>query len=158
MSLYPEVQKKAQAELDLVVGPDRLPTHDDIPNLPYISAVAKEALRWQNVLPIGIPHQTSEDIIYDGYFIPSGTLLIPSTWYAIQFPTTWDPSTLTMPSRNCLHDPTTYAEPDRFLPDRFMRDGHLDPNVTDPANYAFGYGRRSVHVSRTSASRRWGVL
>ena len=86
MSLYPDVQKKAQAELDLVVGPDRLPTRDDMPNLPYINAVVKEALRWQNVLPISIPHQTSEDIIYDEYFIPSGTLIIPSTWYANQFP------------------------------------------------------------------------
>ena len=85
MSLNLDVQKKAQTELDLVVGPDRLPTHDDIPNLPYINAVAREALRWQNALPISFPHQTSEDIIYDGYFIPSGTLLIPGTWYAIQF-------------------------------------------------------------------------
>ena len=81
MSLYPDAQKKAQAELDLVVGPDRLPTHEDIPMLPYVNAIAKEALRWLNVLPIGIPHQTTEDIVYNGYFIPSGTLLIPTTWY-----------------------------------------------------------------------------
>ncbi|KAG5220605.1 cytochrome P450 [Salix suchowensis] len=47
----PEVQKKAQAELDAVVGPNRLPTFQDRPNLPYMNAVALEALRWHSVAP-----------------------------------------------------------------------------------------------------------
>ena len=83
MSLNPDVQKKAQAELDLVVGPDRLPDHNDKPMLPYVNAILKEALRWHTVLPISLPHQTTEDIVYDGYFIPSGTLLIANTWYVV---------------------------------------------------------------------------
>ena len=45
MVCYPEVQKKAQAELDRVVGPSRLPTHEDWAELPYLSAVVKEVLR-----------------------------------------------------------------------------------------------------------------
>ena len=70
------------------------------------------------------------------------------------FSTTPDLFTLTMLSRNCLHDPTMYTEPTRFLPDRFMRDGQLDPNVRDPAKYAFGYGRRLVRVPSTSVFKK----
>ena len=51
--LYPQVQKQAQAELDLVVGRDRLPSFDDSPRLPYIKATCRELLRWQMVAPIG---------------------------------------------------------------------------------------------------------
>ena len=81
MSLNPEIQKKAQAELDAVVGPNRLPYHADKDSLPYISAITKEALRWQNVAPFSIPHYTSEDLEYRGWFIPKGTVLVPNTWY-----------------------------------------------------------------------------
>lgn len=51
MTLYPDVQKKAQAEIDAVVGPDRLPSFSDRASLPYIEALAKEILRWNAVLP-----------------------------------------------------------------------------------------------------------
>ena len=53
MALYPEVQKKAQAEIDAVVGPVRLPEFEDRPSLPYINAVIKELMRWNLVLPLG---------------------------------------------------------------------------------------------------------
>ena len=53
MALYPEVQKKAQAEIDAVVGPDRLPEFEDRPSLPYINAVIKESMRWKLVTPLG---------------------------------------------------------------------------------------------------------
>ena len=51
--MFPHVQRRAQAELDLVVGRDRLPTFDDRPRLPYIEAICKELLRWLIVAPIG---------------------------------------------------------------------------------------------------------
>ena len=51
--LFPEVQRRAQAELDVAIGRDRLPTFDDRPRLPYIEALCKELLRWQMVIPIG---------------------------------------------------------------------------------------------------------
>lgn len=54
MALYPESQKKAQAELDAVVGSARLPNFDDRNVLPYVNAIIKETLRWQNVGPIGM--------------------------------------------------------------------------------------------------------
>ena len=43
-----------------------------------------------------------------------------------------------------MHDPKVYPEPDRFLPDRFIQDGKLDPSVRDPRDFVFGFGRRSV--------------
>ena len=51
--LFPQVQRRAQAELDVVVGRDRLPTFDDRPRLPYIEALCKELMRWQMVTPTG---------------------------------------------------------------------------------------------------------
>jgi hypothetical protein len=53
MVLFPEVQSKAQAELDAVVGSGRLPSFDDRDSLPYINAVRKELLRWHSVTPLG---------------------------------------------------------------------------------------------------------
>lgn len=53
MTLYPEVQKTAQAELDAVIGSDRLPSFSDRPQLPYLEAVLKEVLRWNPVAPMG---------------------------------------------------------------------------------------------------------
>ena len=55
MALYPEVQKKAQAEIDAVIGPNRLPDFHDRHSLPYINAVLKETLRWNLVAPLGGP-------------------------------------------------------------------------------------------------------
>ena len=53
MVLHPEVQKKAQEEIDAVMGPNRLPDFDDRPSLPYINAIVKELMRWHTVLPFG---------------------------------------------------------------------------------------------------------
>ena len=80
MASYPDVQKKAQAELDAVIGHDRLPTFADQDSLPYVSALAKECLRWRAVAPLGMPHTSTEDLEYRGYLIPRGTLLIYSIW------------------------------------------------------------------------------
>ena len=54
LALYPEVQKKAQAEIDAVVGPNRLPDFHDRPSLPYINAIVKESMRWNVVVPFGM--------------------------------------------------------------------------------------------------------
>lgn len=54
MTLYPDVMRKAQAELDAVVGRDRMPTYADRPHLPYIRAIVKEVLRWRPVGPLGV--------------------------------------------------------------------------------------------------------
>lgn len=56
MVLYPEVQKRAQAEIDSVIGSNlaRLPGWEDRSSLPYIDAVIKETLRWHPVAPLGL--------------------------------------------------------------------------------------------------------
>lgn len=49
MTLFPNVQKKAQAEIDAVIGHERLPTHADRERLPYVNALVTEVLRWNPV-------------------------------------------------------------------------------------------------------------
>lgn len=51
--VFPRVQRRARAELDVVVGRDRLPTFNDRPRLPYTTAPCKELMRWQMATPIG---------------------------------------------------------------------------------------------------------
>jgi hypothetical protein len=97
MALYPEVQKKAQAEIDAVVGPNRLPDFHDRPFLPYIDAVLKELTRWNLVVPLGrsfvivivatiptssegVPHTSTSDDEYNGFYIPKGTIVIGNAW------------------------------------------------------------------------------
>jgi len=79
MALYPDVQKKAQEELDKVIG-NRLPEFNDRPNLPYINAMVKESLRWQLVTPLAVPHMATEADEYNGYYIPKGTIIIGNSW------------------------------------------------------------------------------
>ena len=57
--LHPDVQKRAQAELDTVVS--RPPSFSDFEDLPYIRALVKEVLCWHTVDPVGFPHRTTED-------------------------------------------------------------------------------------------------
>lgn len=71
MVLHPEVQQRAQAEIDEVVG-DRLPEFTDRDSLPYIDWIIQEVLRWGPVSPIGVPHRSLEDDTYKGWFIPKG--------------------------------------------------------------------------------------
>lgn len=54
MCLHPQAQKRAQDEIDKVIGSDRLPSFADMPNLPYVSACVKETLRYWTVAPLGI--------------------------------------------------------------------------------------------------------
>jgi cytochrome P450 len=54
VSLNPDIQKKAQEELDAVTGRERLPTFEDRARLPFVDAVCKEVLRWNPVGPFGV--------------------------------------------------------------------------------------------------------
>jgi cytochrome P450 len=77
---YPEVQRRAQEELDRVVGRDRLPDIEDERNLPFCRAVIKEVERCHNPFWLGTPHVASEDFTYNGHFIPKDTVLVLNTW------------------------------------------------------------------------------
>ena len=85
MAMHPEVQAKAQAELDRVVGPERLPEYTDVDHMPYIQATLMETLRWMPVLPFSIPHAVTDDDEYRGYHIPKGTTILGNSWYVCIF-------------------------------------------------------------------------
>ncbi|KAF8653668.1 hypothetical protein AX16_003819 [Volvariella volvacea WC 439] len=122
MALFPEVQKNAQAEIDAVIGTERLPSLEDRDRLPYLNALALEMMRWHNVAPTGIPHRVMEDDIYEGYYIPKGSLVITNIW-------------------KMAHDPTVYHNPTSFEPERFLRLDGQEPEP-DPRAFCFGFGRR----------------
>ncbi|KAF7789305.1 hypothetical protein EIP86_000249 [Pleurotus ostreatoroseus] len=122
MTLHPEAQRKAQEELDRVVGSDRLPTFADREHLPYVEALVTEVFRWNPVVPLGAPHRLLEDDVHEGYFIPKGSIVIANV-------------------SGFLHDPEVYEDPFNFLPERFLpEDGK--PLPPDSRSYCFGFGRR----------------
>ena len=73
--------RKAQHQLDQVLGGDRLPDHSDIDSLPYIVAIVKETFRWAPPVPIGTTHRLVEDDVYRGMFIPSGATMVENIWW-----------------------------------------------------------------------------
>ncbi|PKY00693.1 cytochrome P450 monooxygenase [Aspergillus campestris IBT 28561] len=130
MAMFPEVQRQAQAEIDRVVGPGRLPTFEDRENLPYINAMIKEIIRWHPILPMGAAHTSIRDDVWGEYVIPKGTMVMPNTWAF-------------------THDPVTYPDPEAFKPERFLHsEGHVPEQ--DPYYLTFGHGRR-VCPGRTLA-------
>lgn len=60
MAMYPDVQRKAQAEIDAVIGNERLPEFSDRHTLPYMNALVKESMRWQSIIPLGTQISRSE--------------------------------------------------------------------------------------------------
>ncbi len=80
MALHPEVQIKAQKELEAVVGTNRLPDFSDRASLPYTDALVKELLRWHVVLPIGVPHRVVAYDEYRGKLIPGGATILVNVW------------------------------------------------------------------------------
>lgn len=122
----PEAVRKAQAELDAVIGPDRLPTFEDMDKLPYIHAMIEETFRWRHILPTGIPHATTQDDYYNGYLIPKKSTIIP----------------LFIAMRN---DASLFDNPSQFRPERWLGKQQQSAN--------FGYGRRICtgrHIARNS--------
>ncbi|KAE8316600.1 cytochrome P450 [Aspergillus transmontanensis] len=130
----------AQLELDSVVGRDRLPTFEDIPNLPYLRAFSKEVLRWRPVAVLGgTPHACSEDDYYRGYYIPQGTVMLGNSW-AINM--------------NLKY----YPNPDQFNPLRFVGvDPHLLPYLPKEYIASTGQEEGSTHPSKLGhSSFGWG--
>ncbi|KAF9058825.1 cytochrome P450 [Rhodocollybia butyracea] len=121
MTIHPDVQRKAQEEIDRVVGRVRTPTFGDMEHLPYIRAVVKEVLRWQPAGPFGVPHVS--DDWYEDYFIPKGTICISNVW-----------------SINRSSD-TYGTDAHEFRPERFLNeDGTLLSD--EDGHSAYGFGRR----------------
>ncbi|KAH6899258.1 cytochrome P450 98A3 [Coprinopsis sp. MPI-PUGE-AT-0042] len=124
LAQYPEVQRKAYAEIERVVGRKRLPQLADLDQLLYVRAILKELTRWYVVTPLALPHLSRDDDEYKGYFIPKGTMILANSW-AI------------------LNDPSVFANPHHFNPDRYLdSNGNLSTTTLDPEVAAFGFGRR----------------
>ncbi|KAL0581128.1 hypothetical protein V5O48_000917 [Marasmius crinis-equi] len=119
MTLYPDVQKRAQDEIDRVVGKDGLPHVKDRGELPYVEAIIKEILRWAPVAPLGLPHRVTQEDEYMGFRIPEGVTVLANIW-AI------------------MRDPDLYKDPSTFNPNRFLG----NQSEQDPRKFAFGFGRR----------------
>ncbi|KAF9045250.1 cytochrome P450 [Panaeolus papilionaceus] len=121
---HPHVVKKAQEELDRVIGLGNLPHFVDQESLPYVSAVVKECLRWREPSPMAFPHIATEELTYRGYRIPKGANIIGNIWA-------------------CMHDENYFSNPEIFNPERYLTaDGKLDPSAPDPETTCFGFGRR----------------
>ncbi|KAJ7339879.1 cytochrome P450 [Mycena albidolilacea] len=135
MLLHPEIQKKAQSEIDSVVGHDRLPSFKDKPTLPYIEALVKELFRWEPVAPLGGPHFVAVENEYRGYRIPAGSIILGNTW-AI------------------FHDEALYPEPFEFRPERFLSAAQPDRINPDPV-MGFGYGRRACPGQYVALDSVW---
>ncbi|KAI1660860.1 putative cytochrome P450 [Daldinia decipiens] len=139
MIIFPEVARISQAELDRVCG-DRLPDLNDVSNLPYIRACAKEALRWMPGFLLGIPHAVTRDDTYLGFKIPKDATVILNVW--------------------AIHnDPKKYASPREFEPMRYIDDNQTsmdsanNPEVNQRDHFTFGAGRRrcqGMHIADRS--------
>lgn len=125
---YPDVQAKARAEIERVVGLDqngdilRLPEFEDRPAMKYLEYVIQEATRWAPLSPVGIPHASLNEDHYRGYYIPAGATAFANAWAM---------------SRDERH----YSSPDGFDPDRYIpqeEGGKGEPLPEGP----FGFGRR----------------
>ncbi|KAF9456731.1 cytochrome P450, partial [Collybia nuda] len=122
MVLYPECQAKAHQEIDAVIGTKRLPDFEDRGSLPYVECLIQETLRWNNVLPLGLPHRSLEDDVYNGMFIPKGSIVFANT-------------------RGMSLNENVYSDPHTFNPSRYLPEpmGKGEPY---PVAH-FGFGRRA---------------
>ncbi|KZT37988.1 cytochrome P450 [Sistotremastrum suecicum HHB10207 ss-3] len=132
MTLYPDVQKRAHAELDKVLRGERLPNLQDRQNhsFPYVDALVKEVIRWAPVLPASIPHVMRREEEYRGWRIPKGSYVISNLW-------------------GITRNADMYPNPNEFRPERFLLKSQGGDCETandiplDPSRISFGYGRRN---------------
>ncbi|KAH8556200.1 cytochrome P450 [Umbelopsis sp. PMI_123] len=136
----PEIQDKVYEEINSVVGRDRLPTAEDESNLPYLQCVILETLRLWTPTPLGVPHATSSEDVYNNYVIPAKATVVINA-YSIH------------------RDPNRYDEPNKFDPTRHMdyvkgnSGRRFKQNVDDRPHLAFSTGRRvcvGIHLAERS--------
>ncbi|ESQ56311.1 hypothetical protein EUTSA_v10024982mg [Eutrema salsugineum] len=131
---YPEVRKKAQAEVRDYAREKGLTfiTEDDIKNLPYFRALVKETLRIEPVIPLLIPRCCIQDTKIAGYDVPAGTTVNVNAWAVSRDEKEWGPN------------------PDEFRPERFL-EKDVDFKGTDYEFIPFGSGRRMCPGMRLGA-------
>ena len=119
-----QASNRAKEEIDIHVGRDKWVEASDTKKLIYLQAIIKETLRLYPAGPLLVPHEATEDCYISGYFVPKGTRVLANVWK--------------------LHrDPTIWSEPEKFVPERFIRNsGEID----EDQNFKylpFGSGRRA---------------
>ncbi|KAJ7244888.1 cytochrome P450 [Mycena rebaudengoi] len=137
MATHPDFQTKAQEEIDSVIGTHRLPEFEDRSSLPYVEAVYREVMRWKPVVPLGVPHATTEDDVYEGYFIPKGSTVLGNIWAMTR-------------------DTSVYgADSNEFNPERYFNpDGKLNNDTV----LAFGFGRRICPGRYSADATVWATI
>ncbi|KAL8266499.1 hypothetical protein R6Q59_003843 [Mikania micrantha] len=122
MMNQPEILKRAQHELEMVVGKDNIVEESHINKLPYLHAIMKETLRLHPALPLLVPHCPSYSCVIGGYTVPKGARVFVNAW--------------------AIHrDPATWENPLEFRPERFL-DAKWDYTGNDFRYFPFGSGRR----------------
>jgi cytochrome P450 len=130
-----EIQIKLQAQIDEHIG-SRIPSLDDIKDMPYVVATIFEILRFASTVPFA-PHATTRETTLGGYTLPKDTEIWPNIW-------------------NLHHDPNTFPDPWNFLPERFLDDDNqlLPPTHRTRRNHLpFGAGRRVCAGSTLARNR-----
>ena len=161
MVRYPDVQRKAQQELDAVVKGDRMPTMADYDRLPYIRAIVSECLRWNPIGPLGtslctdhraLPNQLRRHSapIHGGRRLPR---ILPAQRHGVRRKhlVRLSPRCAAAilhtdgacPARYMTRDPNVYSDPLEFKPERFLEGEGRVPEQ-DPRYSVFGFGRRYV--------------
>ncbi|KAL5483180.1 hypothetical protein ACEPAI_8409 [Sanghuangporus weigelae] len=134
MVLNQDVQKRAQNEIDSVIGLDRLPLPEDRTSLPYIDCILKEVLRIHPPAPLGLAHASTKTDEYRGWSIPARSMIIPNIWHM-------------------MRDANTFPDPNKFDPDRHVIRG--DTTAEDPISPVFGFGRRVCPGKAFADSIMW---
>ena len=119
----PDKMERLQDELTRVIGNTRSVDISDLPNLPYLSAVIKEAMRMHPTLPLLLPHKLTETCELNGYEVHAGTQAYINMW-AIG------------------HDPNVWNNPWQFRPERFLGTNKISLNGGSFESAPFSSGRR----------------
>ncbi|XP_065874520.1 cytochrome P450 71AP13-like [Euphorbia lathyris] len=131
--MNPRVMEKAQAEIRSLIGERRVVQEPDLPQLHYMKAVIKEIFRLHPPVPVLVPRESMEDVIIDGYNIPTKTRIYVNVWAMGR-------------------DSKQWKNPEKFEPERFMGSS-IDFKGRDFELIPFGAGRRScpaIHFGTAS--------
>ncbi|XP_035472854.1 cytochrome P450 2K1 isoform X1 [Scophthalmus maximus] len=120
MAKYPKIQDQVKEELSRVIG-SRPVQVEDRRNLPFVDAVIHETQRLANIVPMALPHKTSQDVTFQGHFLKKGTTVYPLL-------------------TSVLYDESEWEKPHSFYPAHFLdEDGKF---VKRDAFMPFSAGRR----------------
>ncbi|XP_041633563.1 cytochrome P450 2K1-like [Cheilinus undulatus] len=114
MAKYPHIQEKVHEELDRVVGSRQICV-DDRKHMPYVDAVIHETQRLASIVPMNLPHKTSQDVNFQGFFIKKGTIVFPLLTSVLHDESEWESPNTFNPS-HFLDEEGKFVKRDAFMP------------------------------------------